>query len=81
MCRGGLTVDNGILGAVADDDEEAAFLLLTSIADERRNAGISAKAVCEYEEEEFSARKLPLTLFSWPSSLLFGGPVSLNSSF
>ncbi len=34
-------VDNGILGAVADHDEEAALLLLEAIADEGRDPRVS----------------------------------------
>jgi hypothetical protein len=35
-------MDNGILGAVADDDEEAALLLLKAIADEGGDPRVSA---------------------------------------
>lgn len=34
-------MDNGILGAVADDDEEASLLLLEAIADEGGDPGVS----------------------------------------
>ncbi len=34
-------MDDDILGLVADNDEEASFLLLDAIADERRNARVS----------------------------------------
>jgi hypothetical protein len=39
-----LTVYNGILGVIADDDEEASFLLLEPIAHERRDARIAARS-------------------------------------